>query len=54
MQVRLDTDIARFVLRNAEAYQRMFLRRKSHAAIVNEMLRDVIRKNEKQKEPHHD
>lgn len=47
MQIRLDPDNANYVERNAKAHRRIFKRRKSYAAIVNEMLRDMIGKNGK-------
>lgn len=40
MQIRLDPDIARVIKKNADAHIRLFKRRKSHAAIVNEALRE--------------
>lgn len=43
MQVRLDPDIARLVRRDAAAHKRLFKRRRSHAAIVNEALRDLFK-----------
>lgn len=45
MQIRLDPDNANYVERNSKAHKRIFKRRKSYAAIVNEMLRDMIGKN---------
>lgn len=48
MLIRLDKPNADYVLRNAKAHRRMFKRRKSYAAIVNEMLRDLIGRNGKQ------
>lgn len=47
MLIRLDKLNADYVLRNAKAHQRIFKRRKSYAAIVNEMLRNLIGKNGK-------
>lgn len=47
MFVRLDSQNADYVKRNAKAHRRIFKRRKSYAAIVNEMLRDLIGKNGK-------
>lgn len=40
MQVRLDPDIAKLVKRNADAHRRVFKRRRSYSAVVNEMLRE--------------
>lgn len=54
MQIRLDPDITRYVKRNAAAHKRIFLRPKPAAHIVNEMLRDMIGKNGKQKGVRHD
>lgn len=42
MQIRLDTDNAKLVRRNAEAHRRIFKRKKPYAAVVNEMLRDLF------------
>lgn len=43
MQIRLDPDNARDIKRNALAHRRLFKRRKSYAAFVNEALRDLFK-----------
>jgi len=46
VQIRLDPENARLVRRNAQAHRRIFKRRKSYAALVNEALRDLFKNQE--------
>ena len=46
MQVRIDPANAKRIKRNSEAHRRIFKRTKPYAAIVNEILSDVFRKND--------